>query len=217
MKGLGLLLAGLLGLAACGSDPAGIDDLGLIKQVIVQKLAARGKAAAPAPISRAELDAIGLPLIRVKVLKRSAVAVLGLVGTNNGVQTWTSVDSLTIGLRDGMVLATRGFGDDLISATVPLASEIAHGSGQVEHRLFTLEGADREIRRIVACSLTTTGTEVIEVVQLRYSARHVIETCAGEGLRFQNQYWFENSGNLRQSVQWISAEVGYLEIQDANR
>ena len=210
-------LIALLLLSGCGSEKADHEGftLGL---AAAKKLVAGKTAIAPPPTyTRAALDQAAAPLLRAQIEKGGTVAFLGVIGQGRGVVTWASVDGISLSLRDGVVLATRGMGTDLMSAEVPTAAALATTSAD-QRRHFYLFGGEVEQERAFDCVLRNAGRDRLTVIELVYDTRHRVETCTGPGgLTFENHYWFDNRAIIRQSRQWISPDVGFLELQNLNR
>lgn len=50
-----------------------------------------------------------------------------------------------------------------------------------------------------------------------YPTRRIAETCTGEdGIGFENLYWLQADGLIRELRQWVSPEVGYVVIEDVH-
>ncbi len=210
------LLVGVLTVAACGSDPTANQGLALARAALAKAPQEAAAGPAPAEISRAAIDQGGNPLLRVHRDRTAAVALLGILSEGAGVVSWASVDGLTLHLRDGVMLASRGFGTDLMSASVPSVAQLASGQGH-ERQHFYLFGGEQEVGRTYECTMSDGGRETIVIAELRYAVSHRIEACSGEGPAFQNHFWFDGRGKIRQSTQWISPDVGKLELQDLVR
>ena len=211
-----LALGVLLMMAGCGNDPVRVDSAALIKGALQKAVV--GKSAAPAapPLNRAAIDQQGLPLTRAALPKSGAVAVLALIGANNGAQTWGTADGITLVLRNGVALATRGLGTDLMSASAPYAATLASGASH-DRRHYYLFGGEKEIENTFACTMSSLGREAISIVGLGYAVQHRQEHCTGPSGTFTNDFWFDTLGKIRQSRQWISPPVGYMELQDLMR
>ncbi|WP_158585688.1 YjbF family lipoprotein [Pseudooceanicola sediminis] len=99
----------------------------------------------------------------------------------DGVETWIAPDGSGFSFRDGVLIGTRGLGDDLMAADVTdLRARLADGQdGRSErfHSYLTGEG-QIEVRSYV-CDLT-------HVLQPRPGLR---ETCAGVSDSFTNTYF----------------------------
>jgi Group 4 capsule polysaccharide lipoprotein gfcB, YjbF len=212
VKSVILILVTALALAACGSDKAATGNFTDIRKAFTPKF---GKAVpAPAPaVTRESITATGAPLIRASIAARGAVAYLGVRATKGDVITWQTTDRTSVVLQRGMLLETRGLGDELMSARVPSAGQIAAGTGSFQRAYYYLDGADQQIRWDYACTWEMTGNETIQIIGLAYDTRVVTETCRGAQGRITNQYWVESGGKIRQSVQWVSKGVGYMKLE----
>ena len=211
-------LSALLAVAACGSDT----DNSLNTQVVraFASSAVKGvKPAAPqsAPITRATLATVVTPVMLVRIDSLGQEALIAEVQTNGPVATWSSVDDITISLKNGVIVATRGLGADLMAAAVPSVSQ-SSGGGQTYSRIHTLlNGEDQATRTQFSCTMQNAGVKTIDIVEISYQATHVIETCSADRETFKNEYWFSSDQKMRMSRQWVSPDVGYLTIKDVRR
>jgi len=76
-----------------------------------------------------------------------------------------------------------------------------------------LDGEDRLQRRTFQCDLRPAGRETIEIVERRYRASILEETCRTRDGSFTNSYWIDGTGRIVQSVQFVSPQVGFLVTQ----
>jgi Group 4 capsule polysaccharide lipoprotein gfcB, YjbF len=136
-----------------------------------------------------------------------------LTGQNGEVLTWGSDRKQTISLRQGILVATRGYGPDLMSAEVPGLAQIATGAGSTQRRHFYLDGADQRQVLEFSCTLSSPGSEEIEILGLALVARKVTESCAGPGGSFDNLYWFDAGQHLVQSSQLMIPGLKNLLVQ----
>jgi Group 4 capsule polysaccharide lipoprotein gfcB, YjbF len=212
VKSVILTLMAALALAGCGSDKGATGNFTDIRKALTPKFGKDAPAGVPA-VTRESITAAGVPLIRASIPVRGAVAYLGVRATKGDIITWQTTDRTSVVLQRGMVLETRGLGDELMSARVPGAAQIAAGTGSFQRQYFYLNGTDEQIRWDYACTWEVTGNERIEIIGLAYDTRVVTETCRGAEGRITNQYWVESGGKIRQSVQWISQGVGYMKLE----
>lgn len=212
VKSVILTLVAALALAGCGSDKNATGNFTDIRKAVTSKF---GKTTpTPAPVvTRESINATGVPLIRVSLPAREAVAYLGVRAAKGDVVTWQTVDRTSVVLQRGMLLETRGLGDELMSARVPSAGQIAAGTGSFQRQYFYLDGSDAQIRWDYSCTWEVTGNERIEIIGLAYDTTLVTESCRGAEGRITNQYWVESGGKIRQSVQWVSKGVGYMKLE----
>ncbi len=134
-------------------------------------------------------------------------------GQNGDVQTWASTHYETVSLRQGMLVATRGFGPDLMSSTGPGVAQISAGHGTTNRRYFYLDGGDQPHEFDYTCTLSAAGAESVTVLGKSFATRKVSESCVGTQGSFVNQYWFDHSTNLRQSRQMAVPGLGSLVLQ----
>lgn len=187
----------LVWLAGCGSGT----DRTSPWQIVQDRLTAEPPPATPsanalrAALTPAALAQIDGPVLLVQVPLRGTVAVMTRVASNQGVDTYMSGDSISISLREGVLVATRGMGFDLMIADIrAAASAIATGSGHATriHRYLNGEGHSRAVR--YECRYHLEGGTVTEL-------------CEGSGQTFSNTY----SENV--SMQWVSPRNGSLIIE----
>jgi hypothetical protein len=227
---LAALLAALPLLAACGSDGAGSGQTEALRQLGAQLAASlpRGlPSGAPRPTAeqiiaaarptREQIDGSPRELIFVALRSRGLGATLAQFGRNAGVTTYTTADGTTLSLADGVLVASRGLGEDLMSARVPSAAAIARGSGSHEREYYFLGGLDQKRVLRISCTLSSPGPGRTEIVGLAYSGRQVVETCAGPTGTITNTYLVEADGRIRSSRQWLSPSVGYADLELLSR
>ena len=204
--------------SACGNE-ADMDPGARLLKLLAQTATARvtgGKSAPDATPSdldlRAALQEGGKPIIKLRNDNTGATAYLAPVAVNQGITTWSSNDRLTLSSRDGVLLATRGFGADLMAANVPTAARIARGGGTHDRLHVYLDGGDQTQKFTFTCTVATVGPEAITVMGLSYNTRHVTETCSGKSGTATNHYWFQGA-QIRQSTQFLAPGVPGVTLQ----
>lgn len=214
MRTLSLLMV-LFGLTACGPLAQ--------NQPLVN--AVQGLASAGADIweqdrdpretlTRERIDAAANDLLLFAPVDEEVASVFARVAVNADRVTWVSDEGDSLTLRDGIVIATRGLGNDLMGADVAqVYPAIVRGSGRAQRVHDYLGGEDEIIRSIFQCEMATLRTEVIEIFQRQLRTRVVRETCTGNTGSFTNLYWIDAAGAIWQSRQWVSGRVGSVDIQ----
>jgi hypothetical protein len=125
--------------------------------------------------------------------------------------TWTDGGGVTVTFRNGVLIETRGFGADLMSSHAPTAGQIA-GSGTYQRSYFFASAEDVNERRDYTCHPETVGSETLVIYGRSHVTRHVTEICERPGARITNHYWFEG-GAIRKSRQWVSPNLGSIELE----
>lgn len=173
-------------LAGCGSP-------------LVQAAMARAAGPVASPVASPAKDS---PQIAMTLVSRSIKFPLQQLDADGDVRLWAAADGVQVALRDGLLISTRGFGMDLMSAEVPAVADLWADHTRTHHYL---DGADTPIRRSYSCSVATApGDEKVP------GTTHVQETCRGDAGRITNDYWITSKNRLARSRQWVSQGVGYV-------
>lgn len=225
MRKLPVKWAAVLGLALLAGCNRGPDDPSLqleVFQIVSQRVASIGKGgSAPAekpPLTRAALDTVEGAYIEVILENRDIWAYLSqqLVRRDDSpgqIEIWRTEDNVTLAMRSGVLIATRGMGDDILSAS----ALVGEGPGPVAsgERRYHIRGLDSSSRSLVlACELQDLGAETVEIVELRYATRHLQERCEGGDGVVVNDYWTDSrSGRVWKSRQWAGPTLGYIRVR----
>lgn len=213
MKPFISLVVGLFVLVSCGNDTESFAVARAAQAIAKAQLPGAQAPAAP-KLRRADLKDILSPIQLISIEQRNQKALVAETAQNGSVSTWSSVDKVTISLRNGVLVATRGLGDDLMAASAQPPS-LKPAGGAAYTRLYTiLNGSDQPVRVSATCSTVSNGGQTIEVVERIYQVTELVETCQAKTVTFDNQYWIDRSGNIRKSRQWVSPEVGQIVIED---
>jgi hypothetical protein len=209
----GLAIASVI-LGACGNSTTGAEFRAALSEA--GQLVAPQDAPSPGALGRASFAAVPGPLVFVMLRGGEAAAPMVPFGENRGFVTWSTADKQTLTLRNGIMTATRGLGDDLMSTDATgLAAAVAAGSGR-NASLVTrhLDGNDGIVARRFACNVGTDGREAVTLVSGQtISASRVVADCADGALNIRNVFWKDEGGTVRRSRQWVSPDVGYVEIE----
>lgn len=117
----------------------------------------------------------------------------------------------TAAFDDGILVATRGFGDDLLTIeSRGVAEALRAGGGTVARRMETLTGQDQILTDSFACTITAAGAETVNLGLREESLRRFDENCRGSALIFDNIYWLDAAGSIIASRQYVSPTVAYL-------
>ncbi|MDK3017754.1 YjbF family lipoprotein [Pseudodonghicola flavimaris] len=171
-------------------------------------------------ITRAQIDAAGQPLLLVEIPALRNAATLAPRSRTGGVTTWRSRDDVSLSFRDGLVVATRRLGDDLMSAEIENSLRLLRGqtdAGYVPRFHSYLDGEYQTLFRSFQCRAGSRRPERIEVMGRPHASTRIEEECRGPDLRFTNIYWRGADGTIWKSRQWISPRVGYAEIERLHR
>jgi len=220
--GLMLCLAALSGCGTQEKDVAKTSDPTVLS--LAFKTAAGFLKPRPEPVdprkhlTRQVIDKAGIPILFVGIDSRKAYATLSPLGENRGVVTWISSDGITLGYRGGVLVATRGLGQDLMAAEATEAlAAIRAGAGTSVRVYDYLDGEDQPFRRSFVCKVRSRGREPVDIFGIKPILREVVEECNNPEFRIENTYWVSDRQRIWQSRQWIGPDVGYVFSQQLSR
>jgi len=215
-----LALLSAVVLASCGSEqPAGTAYLMGVAQQVLGTLGQSGKAAdaAAQPVPDFALMDLNQPLMVARVASRNAVGGLSVAGRNRGFVTWQTGDGISLTLKSGVLVSTRGLGADLMSADIAevvAAVQTGNGTARRVHRYLDGENQLRPLTFV--CDIETTGSETISVLGAARAVRQVTETCTSPDLIFTKIYWIGRDGLTWKARQFIGVDIGYIGIEWAS-
>lgn len=212
------LVALALVVAGCGNAPdTGFgfrDTLALTRAALLPK---DNKAAVVITDIPAEtLASWPEPLIVATIENTRTSAALGRIARNGANETYASHTGNHLTLNEGVVVATRGLGIDLMSAAAPARSTIAGRKGAYARSWQWLDGLDATVSVTMDCTLHETGRETVTLSGKSYPVRIVAERCSGPSGSVENTYWVDAGGVLRKSRQWLGQDAGHVLLFDPN-
>lgn len=175
-----------------------------------------GDSTAPPPppeLTRAQIEAQPVDLLRISIISREATSVFTKVAENGPRVTWQSGQGVGVILQGGLVIGTRGIGDDVMGSDVSGAVSSLRGGGNHLRTLEFLNGLGQIERRTYRCQTVRSRNDDIMIFDVTYATTIMEETCTGDAGEFKNTYWVDRNGVIWQSRQWISDGVGYLGYQ----
>jgi hypothetical protein len=188
-----LSLAACLGLAACGALPAGV---------------AGGVAGVLNPQARAPAVALpaDAPRLRLRLPGSDAAIGFARIAESRGVETWASAGGQSLSFRGGVLVATRGFGFDLMAAEADPVLLALSGAGPASYRrrMVYLDGVNRQVFLTFGCRIEAAEAGLREV-------------CEGTRAAFANLYVMAPGGGILRSAQWAGPELGALAILPGSR
>ncbi|PQO24186.1 hypothetical protein C2I36_03655 [Rhodobacteraceae bacterium WD3A24] len=220
----GLLFGVVAVLAGCSSEGELPDRVSEVAQIAGRlnlgggetDSAGTGGTAAPVALPEGALEGVTDPVLLAVIPARDATATLGRIGVNGNVETWSTTDNTTLALRDGILVATRNLGHDLMSVDASRTRAlISAGRGGAATRVHRRLGGDRAtLVRRYRCVVRPGPAETLESLGQSRPTRRFEERCSGEGQEFVNIYWRERAGDfIWQSRQWAGPQTGEIVLQ----
>lgn len=168
-----------------------------------------------ATLTRQILDAQTQPLILAILPANGTFSSLNRIGENGPVTTWVTPDGATVSFRDGVVVATRGLGADLMTSDMKgtLAALAGRTDGYYQRFQGMLGGQSEIVYRSFQCRVTARAPETVVIVGRAHATTRTEESCVSPEVAVTNVYWRGTDGTMWKSRQWIGAEIGYLETE----
>lgn len=215
-----MIVLTLVGACTGGDDgtPLELEVIQSVQSSIVARRAARQGGERP-PLRRADLDTVDGSFIEVTVERRDQLATLILITQRDDpvlgrISVWRTGDNATITTRNGVLIATRGLGGDLISSSVQTHQTQPGPATGGEHVQWVRALDNRELQVSFACTLENLGAETIVIVERKHPTQHLQQRCEGGGGQIVNDYWVDRSnGLIWQSKQWAGPNIGYLKLR----
>ncbi|MFG5384915.1 YjbF family lipoprotein [Yoonia sp. R2-816] len=203
----------LIGLSACGplNEGSTASQLGGLVMGRVT-----GAETQPVPGSSVPQDQIlSNPgkYIRVNIRDLNRWDTSVQAGSNANRATWVDSANISVTFENGIVVATRGLVRDLMAADVSQSwAAIRSGGGEAQRVHEFLTNMDGISTELLQCRIASQGREVVERLQIKQNTTRFEEKCGNENLQFANVYWVNDAGTIIRSLQAISPDAGYLQI-----
>ena len=203
MKAVSVLSLALL--AACGSQKSESN----LMFVALKGVYSKAKTPKARPVGLEQMLAAMTPEVLAQVPQRVIIVewekkrnAVGLIkeAENAGVETYFDQGRSGVLMNGGVVVSTRGFGNDLLMADVSgfRAALAKRGQYTRVHRLLGSE--NQTVIQSYICDISVSG-------------QTATESCAGASGEFQNTYALGPNGKIQSSRQWATPEIGYLRIE----
>lgn len=169
----------------------------------------------PSRVTEVLVPADDRPTMQVTIAALNARGLVTEAARNGQIVTWSTQDNRTISFLEGIVVATRGLGDDLMGADVAQTRDAFRGgAGDWGPRIHGYMNGEYQ-SYFMAFQCRRTGSQ-FDTVQINGSARNttrIDETCVNDEIQIENTYWRNGNGVMLKSRQWVSKGVGYMETE----
>ncbi|MBE0414329.1 YjbF family lipoprotein [Yoonia sp.] len=151
--------------------------------------------------------------MRVNIRNFDQWDTMAQTGQNGRRVTWVNGNNISLTLQDGIMVATRGLPRDLMGAeTAETRQAIRAGGGIAQRTHEYITDVDAISSELLQCRIASQGAEAIEMLHETHNSVRFEEKCAGEKLEFTNVYWVNARGTIIRSLQAVSPDAGYLQI-----
>lgn len=165
------------------------------------------------------IPATQVPTQQISIPALGARGFVTQFAQNDGVVTWKTADNTTFAFRQGVIVSTRGLGDDLMGADVAQTlSALRGGAEDWGPRVHGYMNAEYQSYFMsFQCRRTASDRDNVQIGDRIVSATRTTETCLNDEIQIENAYWRNGNGVMVKSRQWVSPGVGYMETERAFR
>lgn len=217
----GLALVLVLALVGCGNDNATREQAAQIRGLFARLMpGGGGEQAAGAGAVQQQLAALlsssEEPVVVIaKEGDAETASALVRIENNGAFDTYATGQRQTLTLRDGMLTATRGLGNDLMSSDIDAVQALirARKDGRAPRRMRYLDGQNGTFEFRFDCTVQVGDTQTLpRVTGGTQTLRQVNERCVSPSRDIANSYMVDASGHVMASSQWAGPLNGNLSI-----
>ena len=212
MRSLPLIILFVTFLSACTSDDVVKSQkeelLGIFKKITNRSISKDKNVTQSSvfPNSKKWLEQFKQPIILTSSTDKKNQATLVSLGNNEERLTWVSSDGISLSYDDGVLIATRGYSQDLLSISYKKPKKI-FSSSYLEydktHRYLNGENRYNEIH--FKCTGKKMAPRSIEIVEYTLMVDRYVETCVSAKHKYINEYdLLSGTTVVMTSKQWIS-------------
>ena len=152
------------------------------------------------------LEKFNQPIILIASLDNKNQATLVSLGNNKEQLTWVSADGISLTFNQGVLVATRGYSEDLIALKkIPISKLLSSKNLSYKRTHRYLNGENRYSDITFNCEGKKLYSQFTEILDLRLPTDRLVETCNSLNYSFTNEYeLLAGTRIVVKSTQWIS-------------
>ncbi len=196
-----------------------IKTLRLLKDSFIQLNNPKAFIDARKLLSRERVDEIGSPILFVEMQSGQNGTLTPYPGKGLG-QHWISADGATVTTDNGILIASRGMGDDLMGSVAPIPPwiNLKTNGGAYIRQLSYLDGSNKIYSLNLKCEIKKIHKKTrITVWNASFKVNNYEEVCTDTKRLIRNTYHVGNDGVVRESYQYHSDTLGYIMLQRLDR
>jgi len=164
------------------------------------------------PNTKKWLEKFNQPIILTSSIDRKHQATLVSLGNNEDRLTWVSADGISLSYDNGVLIATRGYSQDLLSLNYENPNKLFKSNYlqyNKTHRYLNGENRYRDIE--FKCTGKKMRPQSIEIVEYTFLVDKYVETCVSKQHKYKNEYdLLSGTAIVVKSKQWISPVNSYF-------
>ncbi len=166
--------------------------------------------------NREWLSNFSQPIILLSSQDGKKAATLVALGNYKKKLTWVSADGISVSFTNGILIATRGFSQDLLeSQQTDLNSIFLRPKKRRSKTYRYLDGQNEYEELNFSCTVKTKKNTTSSFLDLTLNTTKFTETCEAGIHKHTNEYYVLPDTNIvLKSKQWISESNGYIQIHN---
>lgn len=218
MRFLPLTILFIVFLSACSSDDVvkaeKSETFKILKRITSKSISQNtiNSQTSTFPNSKKWLKKFKLPIILTSSVDNKNQSTLVSLGNNEERLTWVSSDGISLSYDSGVLIATRGFSQDLLSLKYEEPNKLFTSNSLIynkTHRYLNGENRYNDLR--FKCSGKKLTPQSIEIVGYSLLVDRYVETCINERHNYTNEYdLLSGTTIVVKSKQWISPINNYF-------
>ena len=217
-----LVMGATLLLSACtGGNETSTSTAGLFSLLVTSFQEKGSTTSKKKPLTREFIDKLPVSAMEIVLESRNITALISPYasrsdGSSGTIDTWRNAANSQIVLDNGVLIATRGAGNDLGSALVTsvVKSVKKRKAFSGPHVLYVSGFDNRSTQIKLECKMEVLGQTRIEIVGHSHNVVHLQEGCISPIGSVTNDYWVDSvDSTVWQSRQWAGPSLGYLKLR----
>ena len=164
------------------------------------------------PNTKKWLEKFNQPIVLTSSTDKKNQATLVALGNNEERLTWVSSDGISLSYDNGLLIATRGYSQDLLSLKYENPKKIFSSKYRQYNKTHRyLNGVNRYNEIRFKCTGKKLMSQSIEIVEYALLVDRYVETCVNKRYRYENEYELLSGTTIVvKSKQWISPTNRYF-------
>ena len=160
------------------------------------------------------LSKFNQPIILLSSLDGKNTATLVALGSYKNILTWVSADGISVSFLNGILIATRGYSQDLMeSQNNDLDTLFSRNKKNRSKKYRYLNGENQYRELTFICSVVAKKNTPSYLLDMKIETTKFTETCTADTTSHTNEYYvLPNTSIVLKSKQWISEANGSIFI-----
>lgn len=164
--------------------------------------------------NREWLSNFNQPIILLSSVDGKKAATLVALGNYKNTLTWVSVDGISVSFENGILIATRGYSQDLLESQQSDLNTLFLNPKKDRLKTYRYLNGQNDYRELsFSCTVKTRINTTSSFLDLTLNTTKFTEACKAGTTTHTNEYYvLPNTNIVLKSKQWISETNGYIKI-----